>query len=189
MRPNVWPEENPILPPKADAAGGGKKSHSSAACTSPTRSSTRDFLLWTSNSPCDHARLRSKITPKAKNESQRTSWSGAAGTKWTLEAATSPMGGGPAESAIMAQIAKLVNLADLETVTIKTIRKQLQDHFGQPLDKKVDKALLGKILSEQPAPADEQEAEHEAEQDPPEVRVFETGKRPAKAGAPLYASM
>jgi hypothetical protein len=54
------------------------------------------------------------------------------------------------ESLVMAKIAQLVNLADFETATIKSIRKQLEEHFGQPLDKEVVKALVMQFL-EQPA--------------------------------------
>ena len=77
----------------------------------------------------------------------------------------SPMGGdGPTESGMLAKIGELIDISDLETVTIKVIRKQLEEHFGQSLDKKVVKELVTQFLSEQAAPAsaDEEAGEPEA---------------------------
>ena len=59
----------------------------------------------------------------------------------------SPMGGeGPTESGMLAKIGELIDISDLETVTIKVIRKQLEEHFGQSFDKKVVKELVTQFL-------------------------------------------
>ena len=58
----------------------------------------------------------------------------------------SPMGG-PTTSALVAKISQLLDVSDLETVRIIEIREQLEDHFGQSLDKRFIKGLVTHVLS------------------------------------------
>ena len=59
------------------------------------------------------------------------------------------MNGGPTESAMLVKIDQLVDVSDLESVTVKVIHKKLEDLYGQSLDKQIVKRLIFHVLSEQ----------------------------------------